>query len=359
MVARGVVWDGKELIVTEALDVRAPGPGEVKVRLLRSGICHSDLNMMDGGQVAVPVVLGHEGAGEIMELGEGVTGWEVGEAVMVGTQAPCGTCRECLRGTPANCDITWGYQPDWQFTWEGKQVANFANVSSFASEVVVKPVQLCRSKGLSFEEAALIGCAVSTGYGAVVRLGEVEAGDRVVVFGVGGIGVNAIQVARGRGAEVLAIDINPEKEGVARQFGATDVLTIDRGDDAATIVASVQQAFAPVDLAVECSGAPAATQAALDVVKRGGRVVLVGQTVPGATASLHLDQVLAGREIVSQLGGGARPAEDFPELVRQAEQGLIDIKAQVSAIWPMAEVKEAIAALRAGEVTRAMLDLTR
>lgn len=354
---RGVVWDGNKLVVTDALEVRDPGEGEVKVRVLRTGICHSDLNMMHmpGGG---PVVLGHEAAGVVEQLGPGVTGWQVGDAVMVGTQTPCGTCRECLRGDPANCDVTWGIVPQAPFTWQGKPVNSFANVSSFAGEIVVKASQIYATGDLPPEQAALIGCAVSTGYCASCVLGEVGAGDRVAVIGVGGIGVNAIQGAKLAGASVLAVDMNPDKEAAARHFGAEGFLVAQRGEDAATLAARMREAFEPIDVVVECCGAPTAVEASVQAVKRGGRVVLIGMTAPGATATFPLDLILFGREIVATMNGGARPERDYPELIRLAQDGQLDIAGQVTQVWPLAEVEDAIAALESGKVTRAVLDHT-
>jgi len=355
---RGVVWDGSRLHVTDALEVRAPGPGEARVKVLRSGICHSDLNMMESDFTATPIVLGHEAAGVIAEVGPGVTGWLAGEAVMVGTQTPCGQCRECQRGTPANCDVTWGFGAARPFMWKGQPTASFANISSFAEEIVVKAEQLFRSDGLPPEQAALIGCAVSTGCCAATNLGRVKAGDRVVVIGVGGIGVNAIQAAALAGATVLAVDIHPAKEVVARHFGAQFFLQAVRDQDGAALAKAMRAAFSPIDLSIECSGAPAAIDAAIHGLKRGGRAVLIGIGRQGAEIRLNLDAMLGGREIISEYNGGARPARDYPQLIALARERKIDIAGQISGIWPLAEVEDAIAALRAGKVTRALLDHT-
>ncbi len=355
---RGIVWDGKKLIVTDALEVRAPGAGEVKVRVLRSGICHTEINMMEMPGMAVPVVLGHEGAGVVAEVGPGVTEWSVGDAVMIGTQTPCGECRECKRGTPANCDITWGYVSDNPFTWEGKPTAKFANISSFAEETVVKASQLYATGDLPPEQAALIGCAVSTGYCASCVLGEVREGDRVMVIGVGGIGVNAIQGAKLAGATVLAVDMNPEKEAVARDFGADAYLVPQRGESPADQAARMRDAFGPIDVVVECCGAPSAVEASLLAVKRGGRVVLIGMASYGSTATLPLDKVVSGAEIVATMNGGARPERDYPELIRLAQDGKLEIAGQITRVWPLAEVEDAMEALRSGQVTRAVLDHT-
>lgn len=356
---RGIVWDGQKLVVTDDLQVRDPGPGEVKVRLLRTGICHSDLNMMSPAIMPGPVVLGHEGAGVVAQLGEGVTGLAVGDEVLVGTQTPCGECRECKRDQQENCDINWGFAPSHPFTYQGKPTASFANVSSFAGEIVVKAEQLFKTDGMPPEQAALIGCAVSTGYCAVINLGHVRAGDRVAVIGVGGIGVNAIQGAKLAGASVLAVDVNPAKEAVARDFGADAFLLAKRGDDGVALAKALKDAFSPIDVAIECSGAPSAVEGAIHGVKRGGRIVLIGMTGPGAKASFSLDAVLSGRDIVSTMGGGSRPDRDFPGLIKLANEGKLDLASQVTQVWPLAEFEEAIAALEAGRVTRAVLDHTR
>jgi S-(hydroxymethyl)glutathione dehydrogenase / alcohol dehydrogenase len=355
---RGIVFDRDRLYLTDALTVREPGPGEVKVRVLRSGVCHSDLNMVRGGLIVTPVVLGHEAAGEVIAVGPGVTHYALGERVVISPQTPCGACRECQRGTPANCDVTWGMPAQQPFTWKGRPTYSFANVSSFAGEIVVKTSQLFRVGDLPPEQAALIGCAVSTGYAAARVLGKVGAGDRVAVIGIGGIGVNAIAGARLAAAEVLAVDINPDKELAARIAGATQFFTCPRDMDVAAIADSMRREFAPIDLAIECSGAPIAAEAAVAAVKRGGRVVLIGQSRPGARVSFSLDDVTMGREIVAQLNGGARPERDYPELIELARSRQIDLAAQVTRVWPLAEFEQAIAALEAGQVTRAVLDHT-
>ena len=353
---RGAVWDGSSLFVSDKLELRAPGPGEVRVRVLRSGVCHSDIAMMTPHFSSLPVVLGHEAAGEIAELGTGVEGWAVGDRVTVGTQTPCGECRECRRGEPHSCNITWGFAPDFPFTLDGVPVASFSNVSSFASEIVVKASQLFAIGDLPPEQAALIGCAVSTGVCAARGLGRVQADDRVLVFGVGGIGVNAIQGAARIGAHVIAVDANPAKEAVARQFGAAAFVLADPAQDSAAAAARLAREHGPIDLVVECSGAVGAIDAALRCIKRGGRVVLIGMSRPGSVASLPLDSFVMGGEVIATMNGGALPDRDYPLLIEQARDGRLNLADQVSGIWPLERIDEAIAALKAGEVTRALID---
>ena len=354
---RGVVWDGSRLHLTDDLAVRAPGPGEAQVRVLASGICHSDLNMMDYPMLPTPIVLGHEAAGVVEAVGVGVTNFKIGEPVMVGSQTPCGHCRECQSERYIACDMTYAPVAP-PFTWRDRPTHSFSNISSFASLITVKAEQLVNTEGLKPAAAALVGCAVSTGYGAARNLGQVRRGDTVVVFGVGGIGINAIQGARVAGAaRVVAVDVNGDKEPAARRFGAIDFVLLPRSLDAQGIAEHVTAAVgAPVDVAIECSGVPAVVEASILLPKRTGTCVLVGQPSPQATASFNVFGFTLGRNVVSQLNGGTNPRRDFAALINLAREGRIDIDSQVTKVWPLAEIETAIAALRGGQVVRAVLD---
>jgi S-(hydroxymethyl)glutathione dehydrogenase/alcohol dehydrogenase len=356
---RGVVWDGVRLHLTDQLAVREPGPGEVQVRVLASGICHSDLNAMDYPMMPTPIVLGHEAAGVVKAIGSGVVNVKVGEPVMVGSQTPCGQCRECQSERYIACDMAYAPVAP-PFTWRGQPTHSFANISSFASLITVKAEQLVNTEGLKPSAAALVGCAVSTGYGAARNLGEVRRGDVVVVFGVGGIGINAIQGARVAGAaRVIAVDVNPDKESAARKFGASDFILLPRGLDSGGIAEHVTAAVGgAVDVVIECSGAPAAVEASIRIPKRSGTCVLVGQPAPQAMASFNVFGFTLGRKIVSQLNGGTNPRRDFATLIDLARKGEIDIDSQITRVWPLAEFETAMAALRSGQVVRAVLDHT-
>ena len=352
---RGVVWDGTELVVTE-LDVRDPGPGEVQVQILASGICHSDLNVMEGMRgPAPPVVVGHEGAGVVAHLGEGVTGVAVGDPVVVGTLTPCGACRACAAGRYTDCASAFG-QGSTPFVWNGQPVRNYANCSSFAGVITVQARQLVPTPGLDPKVAALIGCAVSTGYGVVRNVARVREGDTVVVFGVGGIGVNVLQTCRLQGAaQIVAVDVNADRSDVAAHFGATSFVNVSGGDAVALIRNEVS---APIDAAIECSGAPAAIDAAIRVVDAGGVTALVG--IPPAGTGGHFDiyDLLRGRSIVGSLNGAIDPQRDLPDIVGLVTEGRLDVASQVTAVWPLDQVTDAVAALRRGEVVRAVLDHT-
>jgi S-(hydroxymethyl)glutathione dehydrogenase/alcohol dehydrogenase len=190
-------------------------------------------------------------------------------------------------------------------------------------------------------------------------LGRVKAGDRLAVFGIGGIGVNAVQGARIAGAKVLAIDRNPAKEAVARQFGAAHFHVAEPDQDGMALAHMLAGRYGPIDVAIECSGAIGAVEAALHCPKRGGRTVLIGLSVPGTQARLSLDAVLGGREIISTMNGGALPDRDYPALIAEARAGHLNLRDQISHVWPLGQVEDAMAALKAGAVTRAVLDHTR
>ena len=360
MRTRAAVFDGDRLTVVDDIDVRDPGPGEVRVHVLASGICHSDLNVLDGtAPVPPPVVLGHEAAGVVYAVGDGVDGLAVGDDVIIASAVACGRCRACRAGQPGECvDAFAASAPP--FVWRGEPVRAYANVASFAGSTVVRAEQIVASAGLPPAEAALVGCAVSTGYGVVANVARVQAGDVVVVFGVGGIGVNVLQTARLLGcARVVAVDVNPDKADAAGHFGADEFVVAPRVATAEELVALARGAAgAPVDAAIECSGARVAIDAAVEVVGRGGVTALVGIPPPGARASFDVNALLRNRRIVGSLNGTVDVHRDFPVIVEHVRHGALDLAAQVSAVWPLAGIDDAIAAVRDGRVVRAVLDHT-
>ena len=355
---RAAVWDGTGLVVTDDLVVRDPGPGEAQVQVLASGICHSDLNVLDGtSPMSPPVVLGHEGAGVVVAVGSGSHPVRVGDTVMVGSMTPCWTCRACLRERFSSCPQAFG-RGDTPFRWHDHPVRVYANVSSFAGLITVQSSQLVATHGLDPRAAALVGCAVSTGYGVIRNVARVGPGDVVVVFGVGGIGVNALQTARLSGAgRIVAVDINPAKAGTAGHFGA-DTFVCPPGDTpAAGLVTMVGDAVSePIDAVVECSGSLAAIDAAVELPGPGGVTALVGIPRRGGRAAVDVDRLLRGRQVVGSLNGGMDPRRDLPEIVRLAQAGDLDLASAGLGSWPLGDIEAAIAAVRRGDVVRAVLD---
>jgi S-(hydroxymethyl)glutathione dehydrogenase / alcohol dehydrogenase len=345
--ASAAVFDGSGLVVVDDVEVAAPAAGEVTVRLLASGICHSDLNVLDGSSpYPPPVVLGHEGAGVIERVGPGVEGWWVGRAVALHTLTPCGRCPACRRGHPTACPEAFGRRAH-RFTRRGREVAAYANVGSFSERTTVSARQLVGVEGIALRSACLLGCAVSTGVGTVRNVASVGTADRVAVIGVGGIGANAIQAARLAGAAVTAVDRDPGRRIVAERFGATAFAAADGLDD-------LRGSF---DVVIECSGAPAAIESAIALTAPGGTTALVGLPTRGHRTEVDVTALMAGRTIVGSFNGDTLPERDFPEIVGDVRAGRLDLDGLVSAVWPLEEIADAVAAVRAGEVLRAVLDL--
>lgn len=249
---------------------------------------------------------------------------------------------------------------DTPFSWRGQPTRAMARVGSFASLITVHKDQVLPTVNLPAEEAALIGCAVSTGYGNVRNVAEVVDGDTVVVIGVGGIGVNAIQTARLQGAaRVIAVDVNPLKEPVAQEYGAHEFVLAAPGADVAGLAGLMRmRAGAPIDAVIECSGAVAAVEAGIQALGPGGRLALVGIPPEGTLASFDVTEMMMRQtSIRGALNGACDPFVDMPEIVRLAEAGQLALTSQVSRIWPLGELEDAIRALEQGEVVRAVLDL--
>ena len=350
---RAAIWDGTKLIVDE-VSLLPPSAGEVTVRVLASGICHSDLNVIDGrAPLPAPVVLGHEAAGVVERIGADVDSVAVGDEVMISSMTPCGACPSCRADRPSRCRAAYG-RPSFPFRWRGSHVRSYANVSSFATHVTVRAAQLFSTTGIPPASGALIGCAVSTGWGAVTNVAQVAAGEIVVVIGIGGIGVNAIAAARAAGAaRIVAVDIDPRKERIARHFGAdefvTDISTIAGADSTADVMAGIR-----ADVVIECSGAPAAISAASDLAPT---VALVGIPPADYELSVNARSLVLGRRLLGSLNGDIVPARDVPAIVDLARSGALDLAAQVTGVWSLDRIEDAIAAIRSGDVVRATLDM--
>jgi len=344
---RAAVFDGKRLVVVDDLQVPEPGPGQVTVRVLASGICHSDLNVIDRTvPVPPPVVLGHEAAGVVDRVGSEVNAWAPGDEVLVSGITPCGSCHPCRTGHPTACVEAFGRGAS-PFRWRGEPVRSYAQVSSFSSVITVEAHRLTWITGIPATKACVIGCAVTTGYGAVKNAAGVVHGARVAVLGIGGVGVNALQTARLLGAiEIVAIDTDPAKEAAARHFGATRFALAD------------DSGLGTFDAVIECSGAPAAIDAAIGMTSPGGTTALVGLPPVRHRASFDVGHLMRGRRIVGSLSGDIVPERDTREIVEHIRAGRLDLDGVVSKVWPLAEIAWAIDALRTGKVIRPVLDLT-
>ncbi|WP_367322370.1 Zn-dependent alcohol dehydrogenase [Streptomyces sp. HUAS ZL42] len=346
---RGVVFDGRRIEVVDDLVVRDPGPGEVQVAISAAGLCHSDLSVVDGTiPFPVPVVLGHEGAGVVEAVGAGVTHVAPGDHVSLSTLANCGTCAQCGRGRPTMCPQAIG-RPGQPFSQGGGPVYQFASNSAFAERTVVKAVQAVRiPKDIPMPSAALIGCGVLTGVGAVLNRARVDRGDSVLVIGTGGIGLNVLQGARIAGAlRIVAVDANPAKEEVARRFGATDFLTSTEG---------VRDLLPTgVDHAFECVGRVELVREAVDLLDRHGQAVLLGVPPATAEASFRVSSMYLDKSILGCRYGSSRPQRDIALYADLYRQGRLLLDELVTETYPVEDFEKAAADAAAGRVARGVL----
>lgn len=341
-------WSGVRREAAEVVDdlgVRDPGPGEVAVAVAAAGLCHSDLSVVDGTiPFPAPVVLGHEGAGVVEAVGAGVTHVRPGDHVALSTLANCGTCADCDRGRPTMCRRAIG-RPGRPFSRDGRPVHQFASNSAFAERTVVKAVQAVRiPPDIPLTSAALIGCGVLTGVGAVLNRARVERGDTVVVIGTGGIGLNVLQGARLAGAHrIVAVDTNPAKEAVARQFGATDFLTSTAG------VRDLLPTGA--DHAFECVGRVELVRQAVDLLDRHGQAVLLGMPAPDAEATFAPASLFLDKSILGCRYGSSRPQHDIALYAALYQEGRLLLDELVTQTYPVEEFDRT----EAGKVARAVL----
>ncbi|MFB8759979.1 Zn-dependent alcohol dehydrogenase [Streptomyces nigra] len=347
---------GAPLEVTEIV-LPDPGPGQVRVRLAAAGVCHSDLSLSDGTmRVPVPAVLGHEGAGTVVAVGEGVAGVAPGDRVVLNWAPSCGSCHACGLGEVWLCaNALNGAANVHARTSDGTELHPGLNVAAFAEETVV-PVNcvLPLPDGVPLTDAALLGCAVLTGYGAVHHAARVRAGESVAVFGVGGVGLAALQSARIAGAgRIVAVDVSPAKEELARAAGATDYVVAS--DNTAREIRGLTGRQG-VDVAVECVGRAATIRAAWDSTRRGGRTTVVGiggkdqQVTFNALEIFHWGRTLAGC-----VYGNSDPARDVPVLAAHVREGRLDLGALVTERIALDGIPAAFENMLAGKGGRALV----
>jgi S-(hydroxymethyl)glutathione dehydrogenase/alcohol dehydrogenase len=329
-----------------------PGPGEVRVAVRATGVCHSDLSVLSGViPSGLPVIPGHEGAGEITETGPGVTGLAPGQHVVISWTPSCGRCPECRGGQPFLCTTFRAVRVPRFALADGTPAYGMAGCGTWAEEIVVPAEAVIGIDGdVPFEVAALLGCGIPTGVGAVVNSARVRPGATVAVVGAGGVGLAAIQGAALSGAAViLSVDPLPGKHAAALAAGATRAVT---PADAAAARAELTGGRG-FDVTVEAVGRPASIRGAWDLARRGGTVVLVGiggrqDEVPFSAAEL----VFEGKTLIGSMYGGCDLHRDIPRLVALWRAGKLDIEALISARIGFTELNDAVTSLRAGEAIR-------
>jgi Zn-dependent alcohol dehydrogenase len=348
------------------LDLAAPGPEEVLVRLRASGVCHSDWNAVDGtAETPCPAVLGHEGAGVVEEVGRDVTRVRVGDHVALSWAPSCGTCDECRRDLPQLCSTVWpamgtGGLMDGtpRLSRDDEPVFHYSFLSTFAEACVV-PERSCVPipEDVPFDVAALVGCAVTTGVGAVWRTAGVQRGERVAVIGCGGVGLSALMAALAVGAEpVVAVDAAPGKLAVARDFGATDAV-LWQGSAAETAEAVREATGGGVDYAVEATGRPEAMETAFLSTRARGAAILIGIPRPDAVLSLPAATIpRMERRVLGSIYGSSKPERDFPDTLEQYRAGRLPLDRLVSHRLPLEDAERGFELMRSGEALRVVLE---
>ncbi len=344
---------GKPLTV-ETVVLRAPGPDEVRVAVQAVAICHSDILYAEGAWPGyLPAVFGHEAAGKVAELGEGVSGFAVGDAVVVSLLRACGHCRSCLMGRSYLCETPYDRAKGPISLPDGTAVEHGLSTGAFAEEVVVHHSQIVRiPDDIAPEAACLLACGVITGAGAVVNTARMPAGATAVVIGAGGVGLNTVQACAIAGASrIIAIDLSDDKLQAARDFGATDGLRADmpglrRAVRDLTGGHGADYVFVTVGVISAYQGAPA-------LAAKGGAVVVVGMPPSGAAMSIEPVILAAtGQSLLGSNMGATVLGRDIPWLVALYRQGRLKLDELITRRYRLDEINEAIADTKAGKARR-------
>jgi S-(hydroxymethyl)glutathione dehydrogenase / alcohol dehydrogenase len=352
---------GRKFEVDE-LELAPPERDEVLVKVAASGLCASDLNVIDGKRTLAPfpLVLGHEAAGVVEAVGPDVTQLKIGDHVVLSIVPSCGACSFCRRGRPNFCTtagtaMAGGNLLDGssRLTRNGERVNHFLTVSSFAERAVVpESGAVAIDPVMPLDRAALLSCAVLTGYGAVHNTSGVRPGSRVAVFGCGGVGLNVVQAARIAGAHrVVAVDVNAEKLELATSLGATDVVNAGEHDP----VAAIRELTGGVDHAFEALGHEQTIQQAWNSLDAGGEVVVVGLMKQGATLTLDSGPLVNEQSLRGCYFGSAHLATDVPDLVHRYLDGQLRLDEIISRRIGLDDLDDAFDRLRAGEGARNVL----
>ncbi|GAA4636526.1 Zn-dependent alcohol dehydrogenase [Actinoallomurus vinaceus] len=344
----------EELDLRDDATTTEPGPDQVKVKVKATGVCHSDLSVLSGVlPMPIPCVLGHEGAGEVVEVGDRVTNVQPGDHVVINWTPDCGTCAECVRGEPYLCmtfiALTFG---DPRFRLGGDAPAyGMAGCGTWAEELVVPWQGVIKvAEDVPFEYAALLGCGIPTGVGAVFNTAKVRPGSKVAVVGAGGVGLSVIQGARIAGAAtILAIDPNEAKHPIAKQFGATHTATLDDLTETNGLLTGGQG----FDYVFEVVGKAAAIQTAWQTTRRGGDVIVVGAGAMDDNFEMNAFSLLFdGKTLKSSLYGGSDLKRDIPLFVDLWRAGKLDLEGLITRRIRFEDLNDAIATLKRGDAIR-------
>lgn len=360
-----VAWKAGEPLTIEEVTLEGPREGEVLVEVKATGLCHTDLYTLSGAdpEGLFPAILGHEGAGIVREVGPGVTTLKAGDHVIPLYTPECRQCKSCLSQKTNLCTAIrstqgQGLMPDGssRFSLDGKMIHHYMGTSTFSNFIVVPEIALAKIRSdAPFDKVCYIGCGVTTGLGAVLFNAKVEAGANVVVFGLGGIGLNVIQGAKMVGADkIIGVDINPEREALGRKFGMTDFVNPNEVENVVDTI--IQMTDGGADYSFECIGNTEVMRQALECCHRGwGVSVIIGVAEAGAEISTRPFQLVTGREWKGSAFGGARGRTDVPKIVDWYMEGKINIDDLITHHLKLEDINEGFEMMKRGESIRSVV----
>ncbi len=360
-----VAWKAGAPLTIETLNLEGPKAGEVLVEIKATGVCHTDYYTLSGAdpEGLFPAVLGHEGAGVVVDVGPGVTTLKRDDHVIPLYTPECRQCKFCLSRKTNLCQQIRstqgkGLMPDAtsRFSLNGQPILHYMGTSTFSNYIVVPEIALAKIRpDAPFDKVCYIGCGVTTGVGAVIFSAKVEAGANVVVFGLGGIGLNVIQAAKMVGADkIIGVDLNPAREAMARKFGMTDF--INPASTANVVDAIVQLTDGGADYSFECIGNTTTMRQALECTHKGwGRSLIIGVAAAGAEISTRPFQLVTGRKWEGSAFGGARGRTDVPKIVDWYMEGKLNIDDLITHRLKLDDINQGFDLMKRGESIRSVV----
>ncbi len=360
-----VAWQAGQPLTIEEVELGAPRAGEVLVEIKATGICHTDYYTLSGADAEgiFPAILGHEGAGVVVETGPNIKNLKPGDHVIPLYTPECRECKFCLSRKTNLCQAIRstqgrGLMPDAtsRFSLDGKPIYHYMGTSTFSNYIVVPEIALAKIReDAPFDKACYIGCGVTTGVGAVLFTAKVEAGANVVVFGLGGIGLNVIQGAKMVGAgKIIGVDRNPAREAMARKFGMTHFLNSKEHENIVDAIAQLTDGGA--DYSFECIGNTTIMRQALECTHKGwGRSIIIGVADAGAEISTRPFQLVTGRKWEGTAFGGARGRTDVPKIVDWYMEGKLNIDDLITHRLPLEQINHGFELMKRGESIRSVV----
>ncbi len=362
-----VAWEANKPLTIETIEIEGPKAGEVLVEVMATGVCHTDAYTLSGldSEGKFPAILGHEGAGIVREIGAGVTSVKPGDHVIPLYTPECRNCKTCLSQRSNLCTAIratqgQGLMPDStsRFACSGAEVFHYMGCSTFSNFTVLPEIALAKVRAdAPFDKICYIGCGVTTGVGAVVHTAKVWPGANVVVFGLGGIGLNVIQGARMVGADkIIGVDLNPARQEIARKFGMTHFVNPDVVGRDKVVQAIVDLTGGGADFSFECIGNTTTMRQALECCHRGwGESIVIGVAPSGAEISTRPFQLVTGRVWTGSAFGGARGRTDVPKIVDWYMEGKINIDDLITHVLPLEKINDAFDLMHAGKSIRSVV----